>query len=486
MKSLQERTWGYVNVTFPVRQVYIRSDGRVQFFTFSPLMQAVCAGASLLVLGWVAFTSVNVIFKDRIIAAKERHFEQMQTSYENRIAELQLSYDELNGALVATEDRFKLAADALDAKQRTIAQLLDHKDNLRASLGIGAAKQTAFDTNGTAAPSLNASIGMGGGTVDIAAPQSVVAFAPPYASPRVLPPTVITPGPASKAPTATASPVKPAPLLPDASRPERATFLKGAVMRFGALFSRVRLARNVDNPSLKQIEKDHARLTELDAAEPALLEAASKNVADETTRLTKALRSTGLNPKVVMDRVAKTRGNTGGPYIPLGPAASNDPGFNNGMTAAMSSLQQLSDVVATLNTIPLAAPLIGGEISSSYGARHDPFNENLAFHAGIDFSAPRDTDVFITAPGTVVFAGRNGAYGNSVEVDHGFGIRTRYGHLNRITVPLGAQLQRGAVIGKLGSTGRSTGPHVHYELWYDQAVRNPANFIKAGRYVLQE
>ena len=113
MKSLQERTWGYVNVTFPVRQVYIRSDGRVQFFTFSPLMQAVCAGASLVVLGWVAFTSVNVIFKDRIIAAKERHFEQMQTAYESRIAGLQLSYDELNGALVAAEDRFKAAAEAI-------------------------------------------------------------------------------------------------------------------------------------------------------------------------------------------------------------------------------------------------------------------------------------------------------------------------------------------------------------------------------------
>jgi murein DD-endopeptidase MepM/ murein hydrolase activator NlpD len=94
--------------------------------------------------------------------------------------------------------------------------------------------------------------------------------------------------------------------------------------------------------------------------------------------------------------------------------------------------------------------------------------------------------VFVTAPGVVVFAGRNGAYGNSVEVDHGYGVRTRYGHLASIVTTLGARVDRGAVIGKLGSTGRSTGPHVHYEIWYDQAVRNPANFIKAGRYVLQE
>ncbi len=480
MKSLQERTWGYVNVTFPVRQVYIRSHGRVQFFTFSPLMQAVCAGASVLVLGWVAFTSVNVIFKDRIIAAKENHFEQMQTSYENRIAQLQLSYDVLNGALVVAEDRFKAAADTLDAKQRTIAQLLEHKDNLRASLGIGGPKQTAMNANGLPAPTTQASIG--GGALDLSAPESSLAFAPPYAGPRIAPvstaPALRTSGPVSIAP------VKVAP-APAASQPERATFLKGAVQRFGALFSRVRLSRNLDNPSLRQIEKDHARLTELEADGPALLAVASKNIADETVRLTKALRTTGLNPKVVMERIVPKNGGTGGPFIPLG-AASGDPAFNTSLTAAMASLQQLSDVVTTLSAIPLAAPLEGGEVSSGYGARHDPFNESLAFHAGIDFSAPRNTDVFVTALGVVIFAGRNGAYGNSVEVDHGFGIRTRYGHLARITVRRGQRLERGSVIGKLGSTGRSSGPHVHYELWYDQAARNPANFIKAGRYVLQE
>jgi murein DD-endopeptidase MepM/ murein hydrolase activator NlpD len=94
--------------------------------------------------------------------------------------------------------------------------------------------------------------------------------------------------------------------------------------------------------------------------------------------------------------------------------------------------------------------------------------------------------VRVTAPGIVVFAGERGAYGETVEVDHGLGIRTRYGHLSRILVKVGAQVQKGAIIGKLGSTGRSTGPHVHYEVWYDTTVKNPSNFLKAGRYVLED
>src|SRR5436305_9024352 len=138
MNSPRQRAWRRVELTFPERQIYIRSEQRVQFLTFSSQMQAILVGISLLFLGWVAFTSVNVIFKDRILAAKEQHFQQMQLSYEARIADLQLSYDELNGALVLAQDRFKTIADSFEAKQQALAAVIEHKKNLQASLGIGA------------------------------------------------------------------------------------------------------------------------------------------------------------------------------------------------------------------------------------------------------------------------------------------------------------------------------------------------------------
>src|SRR6185369_3430724 len=92
-----ERVWAWIHATFPERQIYIRSDGRVQFFTFGPSLQATLAGLTLIFLGWVAFATVNVIFKDRIITAKDHRFQEMQAAYENRLADLQISYDELNG-----------------------------------------------------------------------------------------------------------------------------------------------------------------------------------------------------------------------------------------------------------------------------------------------------------------------------------------------------------------------------------------------------
>src|SRR5262249_16586999 len=107
-------------------EIYVRSDGRVQFFTFGPTLQATLAGLSLIFLGWVAFATVNVIFKDRIISAKDNRYQQMQSAYENRVADLQTSYDDLNGALVSAEDRFKSSADELEAKQNTIFHLLGH------------------------------------------------------------------------------------------------------------------------------------------------------------------------------------------------------------------------------------------------------------------------------------------------------------------------------------------------------------------------
>lgn len=126
-ETLVERIWAWLHATFPERQIYVRSEGRVQFFTFGPTLQATLSGLALIFLGWVAFATVNVIFKDRIIASKDHRYQQMRWADENRIADLQQSYDELNGALVAAEDRFKSKADELEAKQETVSRLLNRK-----------------------------------------------------------------------------------------------------------------------------------------------------------------------------------------------------------------------------------------------------------------------------------------------------------------------------------------------------------------------
>jgi len=482
LSSLRQRAWRRVNLTFPEKQIYIRSDGRVQFFTFSSEIQAIFAGVGILFLAWVAFTSVNVIFKDRILAAKERHFEQMQISYESRLGELQLSYDELNGAVIMAQDRFKAIADSFEAKQQTLAALLEHKKNLRASLGIGtpASKNQAQNSQPAIRPSLGTQSGIGG-AFDAIVPVAAETPVPPFAAGvGVVAKPQVQEGTVSKR----ESTLQPSPAL---RSPQPPTFFKGAVQTLGTLFQHKVSANNLDHPLLKDAADQSARIVRLELAQPALLAEATQDLDKETSRLTRALRATGIDSKTLMKRVSAVQGQ-GGPFIPVesSDASASEEGFTAGIVEAATAMEKLTGVVTALNAVPLAAPIDEGYVSSGFGARIDPFNERLAFHSGMDYSGRWGSDVRATAPGVVVFAGRRGAYGNSVEVDHGYGIRTRYGHLSKIVAPVGTRLDKGAVVGRLGSTGRSTGPHVHYEVWYDNAVRDPKRFIKAGLNVLEE
>jgi murein DD-endopeptidase MepM/ murein hydrolase activator NlpD len=120
---------------------------------------------------------------------------------------------------------------------------------------------------------------------------------------------------------------------------------------------------------------------------------------------------------------------------------------------------------------------VAGWLSSAYGSRRDPFTGGPNFHPGLDISANYGEQVFATADGTISTAAANGAYGNMVSIDHGFGITTRYAHLSRFAVQNGQQVARGDVIGYVGSSGRSTSPHLHYEIWMNGRLMNPLRLL---------
>jgi murein DD-endopeptidase MepM/ murein hydrolase activator NlpD len=120
------------------------------------------------------------------------------------------------------------------------------------------------------------------------------------------------------------------------------------------------------------------------------------------------------------------------------------------------------------------------EATSGFGVRSDPFLRDPAMHTGLDFRADIGEPARATAAGTVTIAGRNGGYGNMVEVDHGNGFATRYAHLSAIDVEVGQTVRIGQIVGKTGSTGRSTGPHLHYETRVDGEAVDPQKFLRAG------
>ncbi len=139
-------------------------------------------------------------------------------------------------------------------------------------------------------------------------------------------------------------------------------------------------------------------------------------------------------------------------------------------------LESVRDSVERRHALAAATPSIwpvAGWLSSAYGTRTDPFSEDKNFHPGLDISADYGQPVLATGDATVASAGPNGAYGNMVVLDHGFGITTKYGHLSRFAVHTGQQVKRGDVIGYVGSTGRSTGSHLHYEIWMSGRLTNP-------------
>ena len=158
---------------------------------------------------------------------------------------------------------------------------------------------------------------------------------------------------------------------------------------------------------------------------------------------------------------------------------------------SMEFFKQLTDRVTltkdlrlALNYIPLKAPMDYYYVSSKYGYRKDPITKKKRFHPGIDLAGTWHEDVQAPADGTVIFAGRNGGYGNLVKISHKYGIVTAYGHLQKVLVRPGQKVTIGKIIGKMGSTGRSTGQHLHYEIYIDNKHVDPGIFIKEGKKLL--
>jgi murein DD-endopeptidase MepM/ murein hydrolase activator NlpD len=166
----------------------------------------------------------------------------------------------------------------------------------------------------------------------------------------------------------------------------------------------------------------------------------------------------------------------GGPFESAG-----NPTFK----ALFNSWKKLDSLQDGVISVPSDKPVKTAAFTSGYGVRSDPFRGVAAMHAGIDLSGPHGTPIYATADGVVTNAGWNsGGYGNLIKVDHGRGIETRYGHLAAISVRPGQRITRGQVIGRMGSTGRSTGNHLHYEVRIDGRAVNPIPFMKSADYVV--
>jgi murein DD-endopeptidase MepM/ murein hydrolase activator NlpD len=216
----------------------------------------------------------------------------------------------------------------------------------------------------------------------------------------------------------------------------------------------------------KGLEDRFARAELIQAAQAELaaasVDARYRHAASELKRL-------GLQP-------AKFTG-VGGPLE----SVQGDPTFKQLFT----SWKKLDNLQSGAIAVPSDKPVKNAAFTSGYGVRSDPFAGRAAMHAGIDLAGASGTPIYATADGTISEAGWNsGGYGNLVKIDHGRGIETRYGHLSGMIVKAGQRVQRGQLIGRMGSTGRSTGSHLHYEVRIEGRAVNPIPFMKSNDYLL--
>jgi murein DD-endopeptidase MepM/ murein hydrolase activator NlpD len=203
---------------------------------------------------------------------------------------------------------------------------------------------------------------------------------------------------------------------------------------------------------------------------------AAKSRTDEI-----AAEMLGLGVPVSVPGPAVLASAMGGPLLPARMEAASSPMLEDA-NAVMAALLRYKAARESLETTPVHLPLTGQfRYSSNYGNRNDPFTGGRAFHAGMDFAAPTGTTVYSAAAGTVSFVGSKSGYGNVVEVKHPNGLMTRYAHLSGFLAKVGQAVNKGTPIAKVGSTGRSTGPHLHFEIHRNREAVNPKAFLDAGK-----
>ncbi len=230
------------------------------------------------------------------------------------------------------------------------------------------------------------------------------------------------------------------------------------------------------------------QVSTLRTKQDALLDAIEEEAVERTEAARGVLRLT----KVGENRFGDTE-NMGGPEITFATLTSGDfsseaeAQFAHRVAQVAARLEEARYFGELVETLPLQTPIgIPSRLTSAFGMRTDPIRKRPGWHGGIDMGAGWNAPIIAAGPGKVIYAGRKTGYGRVVDVDHGGGFVSRYAHLNRITVRRGAEVSVGDKVGTMGSSGRSTGPHLHYEILFNGKPYNPVEFIKAGNHVHQE
>ena len=396
-----------------------------------------------------------LFFRDDMIAALMARQARQQYAYEDRLAGLRLQIDRITGRQMLEQDTF-------DGKLR---EMISRQARIETRAAVIASLDEVVTGSTDAGP-------MAGSTAAKTSKPSATVRG------RALPNGV-----EASAPT---EPSEPAPMRP---RPEDTGLRPSAdasgtdVARPGLSTQALALADIASDevPAQLRVGTLNHAIEKIERRQIAALRKLEAPAMALASKLRAAISATGLTPerlKIATPTIAASA--VGGPFVPVRVDARGSE-FEAQLSRTQAAVLSLDAIRRVMPTLPLRKPLAGTlETTSTFGYRLDPFLGRPALHSGLDFRGEYGSPVRATAGGTVVSAGWSGGYGNMVEIEHGNGVSTRYGHLSAILVAEGQLVQPGATVGKLGSTGRSTGNHLHYEVRIDDDAVDPTRFIRAA------
>ncbi|MDN2567356.1 peptidoglycan DD-metalloendopeptidase family protein [Aquibium sp. A9E412] len=406
--------------------VIIARGDHIRHFTVRPWLAALVGSAlCAIAIGYLGATSYLVL-RDDLIGAASAHQARTHQAYEDRIAALRAQVDRITSRQLLDQRLMEERVGELMERQ---AQLARRQGRLAPVL-----ERVRGETPPVPTP-----------RPQIRADAAAAEAAEPTASPRAG-----TPPAALSAYAATAQASVPWPL--------RSGHAPSAADEADRLFVAI-------NRSLSSIESEQL----------ARIETLSQNADTAADTIAGALEQAGLSVEIE----AKDGTGRGGPLLALG----RDLPFESRVQELDETLARLETLKSEARRLPIAHPVPGAALTSRFGVRRDPLIGTPAHHSGLDFRAATGHPVRAAGAGTVVTAGWNGGYGRMVEIRHADGLTTRYAHMSKITVRKGQEVGPGTVIGKVGSSGRSTGPHLHYEVRRSGEAVDPAPYIRAGRKI---
>ncbi|PPR77690.1 MAG: Murein DD-endopeptidase MepM [Alphaproteobacteria bacterium MarineAlpha2_Bin1] len=438
----------YFYLIFPDREIYLRTNGRVKFVTLPSWAQLIFLLVFISLFCWITFTSTQYILHSEIVSAKN-----------DKIKELKLSYSKLDDKYNNSRKAFIKITLELESKHKQLVYLVAQKNKLELDLkkitkDLAIFKQKHLDQK-------NKNI-----TVKSKIEKEKLALSNQIINLKN---------------------------VMDKERDYSKKLIKQleSSQEDAKIISRKKEEyKNSAENLANQIIELSENIERLRYDQQYFADKIMDRTNDDLFALESIIKMTGLNLEKIISKNAKE---LGGPLLPLdwqledhgGEPDQEAKNFQKTVLLMEEKLIKWQSIHMLMRRIPITSPVKSYYISSPYGRRKDPFTKKWSFHSGVDLGGTKGQYVYTPAPGKVTSVSKTGPYGKMIEIDHGFNLRTRYGHLKKILVKRGEIVEFKERIGQVGNTGRSTGSHLHYEVWYGNKVLDPNKFLKAGKHVFK-